>query len=65
MREFRQVGLMIGIELKQKATPFLQALLEEGVIALPAGPTVVRLLPPLTIEEDDFDRVIGALKKVL
>jgi len=56
---------MIGIELKQKATPFLQALLEEGVISLPAGPTVVRLLPPLTIEEDDLGRVIGALKKVL
>jgi len=65
VREFRQAGLMIGIELKQKATPFLQALLEEGVIALPAGPTVVRLLPPLTIEEDDLDRVIRALKKVL
>ena len=65
VRELRQVGLMIGIELKQKATPFLQALLEEGVIALPAGPTVVRLLPPLTIEEDDLGRVIGALKKVL
>ena len=65
VRELRQLGLMIGIELKQKATPFLQALLEEGVIALPAGPTVVRLLPPLTIEEDDLGRVIGALKKVL
>ena len=56
---------MIGIELKSKATPVLHALLDEGVIALPAGPTVVRLLPPLTIEEDDLSRVIDALKKVL
>tara|TARA_B100000676_G_scaffold309955_1_gene375041 strand:- start:805 stop:1947 length:1143 start_codon:yes stop_codon:yes gene_type:complete len=65
VRELRQIGLMIGIELKSKATPVLHALLDEGVIALPAGPTVVRLLPPLTIEEDDLGRVIGALKKVL
>ena len=65
VRELRQIGLMIGIELKRKATPVLHALLDEGVIALPAGPTVVRLLPPLTIEEDDLVRVIDALKKVL
>lgn len=65
VRELRQIGLMIGIELKSKATPVLHALLDEGVIALPAGPTVVRLLPPLTIEEDDLGRVIDALKKVL
>ena len=65
VRELRQIGLMIGIELKSKATPVLHALLDEGVIALPAGPTVVRLLPPLTIGEDDLVRVIDALKKVL
>jgi len=65
VRELRQIGLMIGIELKSKATPVLHALLNEGVIALPAGPTVVRLLPPLTIEEDDLDRVIDALRRVL
>ena len=65
VRELRQIGMMIGIELKSKATPVLHALLDEGVIALPAGPTVVRLLPPLTIEWEDLARVIDALKKVL
>ena len=65
VREIRQVGLMIGIELKQKATPFLQALLEQRIIALPAGPTVIRLLPPLTIAKSDLDRVVSALQKVL
>ena len=65
VRELRQVGLMIGIELKQKATPLLQALLEDGIIALPAGPTVIRLLPPLTIEVEEIDRVISGLRKVL
>ena len=54
---------MIGIELKQKATPVLQALLEDGIIALPAGPTVIRLLPPLTIDAQEIDQVISALRK--
>ena len=56
---------MIGIELKQKATPFLQTLLDTGIIALPAGPTVIRLLPPLTIEEKQLDTVIDALRRTL
>lgn len=65
VRELRQVGLMIGIELKEKATPFLVALMGEGVLALSAGPTVIRLLPPLTISRDELDTVIEKLLKVL
>ena len=65
VRELRQIGLMIGIELKEKATPHLMALMEEGVLALSAGPTVIRLLPPLTITRDELDSVISKLRKVL
>jgi acetylornithine/LysW-gamma-L-lysine aminotransferase len=65
IRELRQLGLMIGIELKEKATPYLMALMDEGVLALSAGPTVIRLLPPLTINRDEIDTVIAKLKKVL
>ena len=36
---------MIGIELKEKSQPHLVRLMEKGVLALPAGATVVRLLP--------------------
>ena len=56
---------MIGIELKEKATPYLVALMQEGVLALSAGPTVIRLLPPLTIAEEELDAVAEKLSKVL
>ena len=65
VRELRQIGLMIGIELKEKATPYLMALMEHGVLALSAGPTVIRLLPPLTISRDELDVVIAKLIAVL
>ncbi len=65
VREVRQFGLMIGIELKQKATPYLQALLERRVLALPAGPTVIRLLPPLVISKSQLDEAVSALHEVL
>ena len=57
VREVRGLGLMIGIELKQKVTPILQKLQERGVLALPAGKTVLRLLPPLVIHRDEWEEV--------
>jgi len=65
VREVRQAGLMIGVELKERAGPFLAALAERGVLALSAGTTVVRLLPPLVISEDQIDEVASALRGVL
>ncbi len=65
IREIRGRGLMIGIELRGRVTPLLKALHERGIIALPAGTTVLRLLPPLTISRDDLRRVLTALEEVL
>ena len=61
----RGLGLMIGIELKERVTPFIMSLMEGGVLALPAGPTVIRFLPPLVITREQIDTVIALLKKVL
>jgi len=65
IREVRGLGLMIGIECRQKVQPYLEALLERGVLALPAGSTVIRFLPPLVIEIDDLDRVADLTAEVL
>ena len=65
VRGFRQIGLMIGIELKERARPHIEALMARGVLALPAGPTVIRLLPPLVIAEEALDEVAVNLHEVL
>jgi len=65
IREVRGLGLMVGIEIKQKVAPYMQALLERRVVALPAGLTVIRLLPPLVIAREQIDRAVGALAEVL
>ena len=65
VREVRGLGLMVGIELRQKVTPYLQALMREGVMALPAGLTVMRFLPPLVITRDELQQVARAVEKVL
>ena len=65
IREVRGLGLMIGIELKQKAAPFIQTLTDQGVLVLNAGMNVIRLLPPLVIQTEQLDQVSQALKGVL
>jgi acetylornithine/LysW-gamma-L-lysine aminotransferase len=65
IREVRGLGLMVGIECKQKVQPYLEALLARGVLALPAGSTVIRFLPPLVIELEDLDRVAAITAEVL
>lgn len=65
VREVRGLGLMIGIELKHKVAPYLEALQDRGVLALPAGLTVLRLLPPLVITYPQLDVVLEALGQVL
>ncbi len=65
IREVRGMGLMIGIEMKQKVTPYLKALQERKIIALNAGMTVIRLLPPLVITYEQIDHLVGVLTEVL
>jgi len=65
VREVRGLGLMIGIQLRGKVTPLLKELMDRGVWALPAGPTVLRLLPPLVISEHDLNAASRAVREVL
>jgi len=66
VREVRGEGLMVGVEVGRGANRALKELaLNHRILALPAGRTVVRLLPPLTMEEDHADRVVAALCEVV
>jgi len=65
VREVRGLGLMIGVELKQKVAPYLTMLLERGILALPAGMNVIRFLPPLVISEAQLEEVASTLEQVL
>jgi LysW-gamma-L-lysine/LysW-L-ornithine aminotransferase len=65
VRSVRGLGLMIGIELRQRVTPYLKALMAEGLLALPAGRTVLRLLPPLVITDQELATACDIVDKVL
>lgn len=61
----RGVGLMWGIECKDGAAGVIAAARERGLLVTQAGASVVRLLPPLTISDDELDFGLGVLSEVL
>lgn len=65
IREVRGLGLLVGIELRIRASQVVEKLMERGILALTAGSTVLRLLPPLVITEAQLDAVVEAIAAVL
>ena len=66
VREVRGEGLMVGVEVGRGANRALKQLaLNHNVLALPAGRTVVRFLPPLTVTEAEVDQVVDAMAEVV
>lgn len=58
VRQVRGVGLMVGLELKQRAAPVVNGLRQSGLLTTMAGATVVRFLPPLMINAAQVDRAV-------
>ena len=66
IREVRGLGLMVGVELKEKAAPYSKRLAEEHrILSIQAGPTVMRFLPPVVVTEEELLRAAEAVGEVL
>ncbi|MGN1033973.1 MAG: aspartate aminotransferase family protein [Intestinibacter sp.] len=63
--EIRGKGLMIGVEIKGKASDVEKAAAAKGLLVLTAGEHVVRLLPPLVISMDEINKGLEVLKACL
>jgi acetylornithine aminotransferase/acetylornithine/N-succinyldiaminopimelate aminotransferase len=67
VRDVRGLGLMIGIEFdaKFKAAEIVKALHERGVLTVPAGSSVIRLLPPLNLSKGEAGEGLRAIERVI
>lgn len=63
--EVRARGLMIGVEMEKPIMPLVESMMESGVICGPAGPKVLRFLPPLIVSPKQVDLVVGLLDGAL
>ena len=65
IREVRGIGLMIAVELKRNVSSTLQTMQHKGVLAISAGSTSVRFLPPLIVEEEHIQEAVRVFEEAL
>jgi ornithine--oxo-acid transaminase len=63
--DVRGRGLWIGIELDRPARPVCERLKDEGVLCKETHDRVIRLAPPLVVNEEQIDLVVEALGRTL
>jgi acetylornithine/succinyldiaminopimelate/putrescine aminotransferase len=65
VRGVRGKGLLLGLELEIEGAKIVEACMEEGLLLNCTAAKVLRLAPPLTINEKEIQRGLGILEKVL
>jgi len=65
VRLVRGKGLLIGAELSVPVAPIVDACREAGLLVLSAGERVLRLTPPLIVEERECDQALAIIRTTL
>jgi ornithine--oxo-acid transaminase len=63
-KEVRGKGLLIGIELAEKARPYCEELMRQGILAKETHDMVVRFAPPLIIKKHELEWALDKIKQV-
>jgi acetylornithine/LysW-gamma-L-lysine aminotransferase len=65
IREIRGIGMMIGIEMKFDIKDVLYDGIKNGILILYSGRNILRLLPPLVMDEDICKKAINLIGKLI
>jgi len=61
VREIRNLGLLVAVEMKHNCQPIVAQALEQGLLINVTAEKVIRLLPPLIIDESQTAEIAGKL----
>ena len=64
IKEVRGVGLLIGLQLHNDQTKFIQSLMNNNLLTIRAAENVIRILPPLNVKKQEINFAIKTIKKV-
>lgn len=65
IKDHRGIGLMQGLEFETTVGPIIKKALEKGLVIISAGANIIRFVPPLVIEKEHVDEMIGILSAVI
>ncbi|MFK3937312.1 acetylornithine transaminase [Alkalihalobacillus sp. NPDC078783] len=65
VKEVRGLGLIAGVECYEPVAEYIAKARENGLLVLPAGPNVIRLLPPLVATDEELKKAASILAEVV
>ncbi|MFS0646581.1 acetylornithine transaminase [Siminovitchia sp. 179-K 8D1 HS] len=63
LADIRHKGFMFGLEFNKDAGSLVTKLRAHGLLALNAGPNVLRMLPPLTVSYGELEEALNIIEK--
>ena len=64
IKEIRGIGLILGIQLHQDQTIFIQSLMKNKLLTIRAAENVIRILPPLNVNKNEINIALKIINKV-
>ncbi|MDX8395513.1 MAG: acetylornithine transaminase [Mariprofundaceae bacterium] len=65
LESVRGEGLLLGVLCSAEVAPIISQCRDHGLLVLPAGPNVLRMLPPLNVTSEEVDEALSILGQVL
>lgn len=65
LQEVKGSGLLLGLSLNCSVGSLIEACRTKGLLIVPAGPSVARFLPPLTVSRQEVKQALGILEESL
>ncbi len=65
IKDVRGLGLMVGVECATECAEIVTKLLDKGILANCTNGNVIRLLPPLIIEEEHVDAFVAKFEETI
>ena len=64
IKEIRGTGLILGIQLHNDQTKFIQSLMKNKLLTIRAAENVIRILPPLNVNKNEINTALKIINKV-
>jgi len=64
IKEVRGVGFLIGLQLYNDQTKFIQKLMDHKLLTIRAAENVIRILPPLNVKKQEIDIALKVIRKI-
>ena len=65
VKDIRGISMMLGLDVGNHAAEIKDKALSEGILLNVTNKTIIRIIPPLTVSQDDIDLCVNVIEKII